>query len=118
MRRIGLVAALSILVVVICVLLARRFLVSRLSVPAPIQAPVSAEEMHRTWIESVSSTLAAFDQHQDARAARDALVKLMVTKDDKEIHLNLVLAFQAFLDGNKNAAVLLRRARQLFSSRK
>ncbi len=96
------------------------------STSAPVVAPLQTEfrpalpsrpasEIHREWKERVANILRVYDDTHDARVARDTLLALTVTRDDQTIHLQLVLAFQALVDGDRKTGERdLRRARDAF----
>lgn len=75
---------------------------------------VSPEELRSTWIAGVSSTLAFYDGGGSPAEARDALLSLRVPGEFRDIHLDLVLAFQALVDKTVQAQILLEKARAAF----
>lgn len=99
------------LLVVLWVLQRRKPVYLPSSPPGPVPA-VSSEERHAVWQTSVASILEEYDRTKDATQARDALLSLVVTKEDQERHLRLVLAFQGLVDGTAKAAEALQQARQ------
>lgn len=74
------------------------------------------EQIRLEWKQGVEGVLAAYDQDQNASKARDALLNLSVTNEEKSAHLELVLAFQAAVDKKPTATSDLQKARQKFSS--
>ncbi|MFA6429590.1 MAG: hypothetical protein WCV84_03790 [Patescibacteria group bacterium] len=78
----------------------------------PVVSTPTTQDIRAAWNTGVSTTLVRFDTTKNAQEARDALLDLRVTAEDKEAHLRLVLAFQALLDKAKNAEALLKQARE------
>ncbi len=75
-----------------------------------------ADEIHAEWKDKVAAILSAYDQDHDAKVARDALLALTVTRADQEVDLELVLAFQALVDGKtKEGQSDLQQARVQFT---
>ena len=78
----------------------------------PVIPPKSAEELRKEWTDGVNAALAKYDQDQNAKTAMDSLLALTVPSADRGVHLKLVLAFQALVNGDKNAKDLLVKARK------
>jgi hypothetical protein len=72
----------------------------------------SPEEMHADWQSRTEIILKQYDQDQKADVARDALLTLTVPAQDRDKHLSLVLAFQAVINQDKDAAQKLQQARE------
>lgn len=79
------------------------------------QTVVDPTVLHASWVEDTSAILASYDQDKDAGRARDALLALRVTADDKAAHQELVFAFEALATGTPDADARLENARTTFS---
>ena len=95
-RRFWSIKSLVILVVIGAVLFGAARLLNRPS--SPTFVPVSNTELHRAWIEDVQTILVRYDQQKNAIEARDALLALKVAGEDRQIHLDLVLALSSGMD--------------------
>jgi hypothetical protein len=80
-------------------------------------AVVDPAELHAQWAEGTAATLTQFDQDQDAAKARDALLALRVNAADKDLHQELVFAFEAWATQASGAEARLQTAREHFSVR-
>lgn len=86
---------------------------SRSTQPAAVDPTV----LHATWVEGTQAALTQFDRDHDATKARDALLALRVNAADKDIHQELVFAFEALATQEAGAMERLPSAREDFSAR-
>ncbi|MDO8584411.1 MAG: hypothetical protein Q7R83_04505 [bacterium] len=76
----------------------------------PVVPTLSLEEIRGVWLARVSSTVAGYEQTQNATEARDRLLALTVPSELRDVHLSLVLAFQALVDQRKTGEQQLKQA--------
>ena len=90
----------------------------------PMEAPigkvaapssVSLAQMHTDWQKIVRDTAARYEQDHDATRARDALLALTVAPVDQAMHLQLVLALNALVEGAPGADAKWKASLQSFS---
>lgn len=82
--------------------------------PSSSQPSVSSVERHREWRSKVENILNDYDRTSNAAQARDGLLGLTVAPEDRDMHLKLVLAFQAVVDGASDASFKLQETRKEF----
>lgn len=99
------------------------FFASRLSTRAPsgstsVSVPelISPEAMHAAWKTRVNEILQTYDRDANAPSAEDALSALRVAAKDRDVHLQLVLAFASIIQGDKKGMERLRKARADFEA--
>jgi len=86
----------------------------RVDMPRGDAGAVDINDLRSKWQKSVSHILIEYDQKSDAQTARDALLGLQVPADAQEVHLDLVLAFQAEADARTNSSATMQEARAAF----
>ena len=84
------------------------------SVPRGDVGAIDIDDLRSKWQENVFRILAEYDQNLQAQTTRDALLDLQVPADAQDIHLGLVLAFQAASDTRVNSSVTVENARAAF----
>lgn len=77
-------------------------------------AVVDASALHATWVEGTQAVLTQFDRDQDPAKARDALLALRVNAADKEVHQELVFAFEALATQAGAGEARVRAAQERF----
>jgi hypothetical protein len=86
--------------------------------PSPTGAvarPVA--EIRADWQAGVVRILSEYDRTQDAKAAEEGLLELRVAEGDRDLHLELVIAFQALTDSRAGGKGQLQAARTHFEGR-
>lgn len=115
-RRACLLVSLALLAVAVIWILIQSRSIFRRPVSAPIIIQLSIPEIQRAWRKDVTAILKTYDQDGRATVARDALMQLRVAGADREVHLELALAFYAISAGKKDGAARLTQARAAFNA--
>lgn len=93
----------------------QRFIEAPIGKVAPLPT-VSLAQMHTDWQKTVRDVAAHYEQDHDAARARDALLALTVAPADQSMHLRLVLALNALVEGASGAGAKWKEALQAFTS--
>lgn len=89
----------------------------RLASSGTAQPTRSSEEIHTEWIEKTQKIINQYTQDHEAEQARDELIRLTVTAEDRDAHLALVLALEALHQKSDGAETRFEAAVQLFHQR-
>lgn len=103
-------------IVLIACLAGGVFFYARSSSPAsPEGAQLSPEALHEAWDRGARDVIRAYGETQNPVEARDQLLRLRVPPAERESHLALVLALEAFIQKRSDAETRWQRALEPFS---
>ncbi len=103
-------------IVLIACLVGAIFLYHRSSSVAPQEgAQPSPEALHEAWDRGAREVIRGYRETQNPVEARDELLRLRVPATERESHLALVLALEAFIQKRSDAQVRWQRALEPFS---
>lgn len=79
------------------------------------EAQRSSEALHETWERGAKEVIREYKETQNPVEARDRLLSLRVPTAERESHLALVLALEAFIQKRRDAEGRWQRAIEPFS---